>query len=243
MKKYSAIIVDDDKDNISLLKTYIKRYCPLIDLKGTSTNVKGAIKLYYNYTPRILFLDIQLNEETIFSFIDRVENLTSQIIFISSHKEFIIKAIHYQAIDFVIKPIEINDLIAAVNRAVHKIDSSKYGHKEEAEELTVIALPSMDRVEVIKLKDIIYCEADGRYTNFHLINDEIKTSCRNLGEYEEVFSEVDFLYRIHHKYIINLERLVNIKKSGGSYCEFENNLSLPIASRRKNQLSRYLKLK
>ena len=242
MKKYSAIIVDDNQDDIVLLQIYLKKHCPEIDVKATTTSVDGAIDIYNKYTPEILFLDIQLDSENIFDFIDKIVTLSSQLIFVSSHDEFAIKTIQYQAVDFVLKPIQINDLIAAVNRAIQKIKLSGNSKREEVE-LKFIAIPSIDKINIIKVDDIIYCEADGRYTNFYLANKKKKVSCRNLGEYEEIFSGTDSFYRIHYKYIVNLNKLININKAAGNYCEFENKISLPIAKRRQQELSKHLKLK
>ncbi|MDC9722995.1 MAG: LytTR family DNA-binding domain-containing protein [Urechidicola sp.] len=243
MKKYSALIVDDDQESILLLKNYLNRHCPDVVVMATATNIVDAINEFNKYTPEILLLDIQLNDENIFSFIDKIENLTSQLIFISSHDEFALKAIKYQATDFVTKPIQINDLFSAVNRAIQKINLSKKKNSREVNELTFIAISSIDSVDIIKIDDIIYCEADGRYTNFHLSNMKTKISCRNLGEYEEMFSRTDFFFRIHYKYIVNLNKLISIDKAAGNYCEFGDGISLPIAKRRQQELAKFLKLK
>lgn len=243
IKKFTAIVVDDDLDNLNILKIYLQRYCHNIEVIGAATSIDKAISLYNDLQPEILFLDIELDNSNAFYLIDHLNNLSSQIVFVSSHEKFALKAIKYQAVDFVKKPIEINDLIAASNRAVSRILKNSNIIEKPSVKLDFLAIASTKKIELLKLSDLVYCEADGRYTNFHLSNNEKRVSCRNLGEYEALLSNNKNFFRIHHKYIINLKKIKNINKTSGNYCEFENNLSLPIAKRRQEKLIRHLNLK
>ena len=249
MKKYDAIIIDDDQENINLLKIYLKKYCKNIQICGESTNIKGGLELYYNCMPQILFLDISLGDDTIFSFLDSLENITGELIFISSHEEYALKAIKYEVRGYIMKPIKVNELVNIVNKAILNIEK-KYtilqlqenDHESKEGQSNIVAIPSTDKIELIQIEDIVYLEADGRYTIFHLTNNRFKTSSRNLGEYEKILNRNVF-FRIHYKYIVNLNMVVNINKSAGNYCELSINKTLPIAKRRQDELHRFLNLK
>ena len=182
MKNYDAIIVDDEQPNINIIKNYLKRYCKYIQVKGEATTIADALELINKIQPKILFLDIQLQDETVFTLIDSLASFNCEIIFVSSYDQFAVRAIKYQAVDFVTKPIQINDLIGAVNRAVIKIEENAYkkeiAEKEEqsfgtgfvhkvgdnVKKINFIALSNHEKIEIIKLDDLIYCEADGKYT-------------------------------------------------------------------------------
>jgi len=246
MIKHTALIVDDDSNNSKLLKIYLKRHCPYIEVVGVANSVNEAILLYEKSKPELLYLDVCLGDEDSFNIIDSLEDFKGEVIFISAFHEYAIKAIKYDVVDFIIKPIEINDLIAATNKAILKISKHKEKKVEDTLNKTIIkfiAIPSIDKIELIKVDKIIYCESEGRYTIFHIMDcKKTKVTSRNLGEYEKLLNN-NYFFRIHNKYLVNLDMVSNINKSAGNYCELVNNKSLPIAKRRQEKLHRFLNLK
>jgi len=248
--KFTALLVDDEQENIELLSIYLKKHFPNVSICGSATNVEGGIEKYYEHFPDILFLDIQLGNEDCFAIIESLSNLKSEVIIVSSHEEYALKAISYNVCSYVLKPIEIKELIIGVNKAINNITLKRQSEslfREEIsyagkERLKLIALPSLTKIELVSMDEIIYAEADGRYTLFRLITGKTIISTRNLGEFEDKFDDAMF-FRIHHGYIVNLSMVRNINISAGNYCEMMNDKMLPIAKRRKEKLQRFLKLK
>ncbi len=250
MKTHGALIVDDEQDNIDLLRIHLSRHCPNIEVVGTATNVSEAIRKFIEFEPEILMLDIRLGTENAFQFLDSIESSKCEVVFVSSLREYGVKAVNYNATAFIVKPINVEDLKMAINKAVgniharnkdsqeknlitqHKVE--KYGY--------ILAVPSTSKVDLIHVDYIVYAEADGRYTIFHLTNGTTKIASKNLGEYERQLDPNQF-FRIHNSYIINLKHVIGINKKDGSYCELKNNIALPIAKRRQDALGKFLRIK
>lgn len=248
--KFTALLVDDEQENIDLLSIYLKKHFPNVSICASAINVEEGIEKYYEHLPDILFLDIQLGDEDSFAIIESLSNLTSEIIIVSSHEEYALKAISYDVCSYVLKPIDIKELITSVNKAINNITlkrqseslSQETGTDTGKDGFKLIALPSLTKIELVSMDEIIYAEADGRYTLFHLITGRTIISTRNLGEFEDKLDTIMF-FRIHHGYIVNLSMVRNINISAGNYCEMMNDKMLPIAKRRKEKLQRFLKLK
>ncbi len=246
MKKYKTLIIDDDDENINILKIYLNKYCPAIELVGEANNVNDGLREYLKNKPEILLLDINLENDTIFSFIDAIGKIEGEIIFISSHTEFGVKAVNYNISSFIVKPINVTDLQKKINKAVSNIET-KLAHeklvtKNNEDYPSNIAIPSITKVELISVESIMYLEAGGKYTVFHLTDNKEKIASRNLGEYEKILNP-KFFFRIHHRFLVNINIVVNIHKTDGNYCELINGKNLPIAKRRQDLFTKFLRLK
>ena len=247
MKRYKTLIIDDDAENINILKIYLKKYCPAIELVGEANNVNDGVREYLKNKPEILLLDINLENDTIFSFIDAIGKIEGEIIFISSHTEFGVKAVNYNVTGFIVKPINVTDLQQKINKAVFNIET-KLAHenlvakRNEDDYPLNIAIPSITKVELISIESILYLEAGGKYTVFHLTGNKEKIASRNLGEYEKILNPKNF-FRIHHRFLVNIKMVVNIHKTDGNYCELINGKNLPIAKRRQDLFTKFLRLK
>jgi len=251
-KKIEAIIVDDDINNIELLNIYIKKCCPFVTVVGEACSIDDAVTLIKEKKPKLLFLDIVLEEGTGFDILEQLGNEDFKIIFVTSHDGFAVKAFKYSAIDYILKPVQQEELFHAVNKSLNDIEKDEYTNNQQIEllsssfnnqqALNFIAVPSVNKIEFLKLKNIIYLKSDGRYTNFILSNGKKVTASRNLGEYENIIDKSLF-FRIHNSFIVNLSHVEKISKTDGSYCKMTNNESLPIAKRRQESLSRFLRIK
>ncbi|BDU26938.1 LytTR family DNA-binding domain-containing protein [Flavobacterium sp. GSB-24] len=252
MNKYKAILVDDELNNILLLKHLINKYCINIDVIAEALTINNAIKVINEMKPDILFLDIRLNGREVFEMLDEITLSRAQVIFVTSHDEYALKAIKYNAIDYILKPVIIEELILSINKALTKIERENYFdfssmrngkiEKDLANNRDYIAVASMDKIELIKTSDILYLGSDSKYATFYMVNGKEYVSNKNLIFYENLLDETVF-FRIHKSYIINIKYTVRIIKRDGSYCELVNGLFLPISKRKQELFNRFLKIK
>lgn len=248
MEEYSILIVDDEMENINLLKIYINTYYKSIKQLYTATSPEEAINSYLEYQQDILLLDVELeNSLSCFSILEALPNITAEIIFVTSHEKYAIEAINtVQTTGYLLKPVKPLVLVAVIDKAINNLKKKKTVDRSiqkinNQKKTTLIAISSSSKIEIIHIKDIIYLEADGRYTIFYLTNNNIKIASKNLGEYEKQFN--GNFFRVHHRYIVNLSMVSSINKTAGNYCELINGKTLPIAKRRQDELHKFLNIK
>ena len=200
-----------------------------------------------------MFLDILLDHDNSFHMLERIDKTSFHIIFTTAYDEYAIKAFRYNATDYLLKPIVIEDLIEAVNRVEEQIQKKEFVNREQIKQLSdtilkkkpinYLTVSGMDRVDFIQPDDIVYLKSAGRYTEFYLRDKKRKIiSSRPIGQYETLLSEDQF-YLIHNSFLINLNALININKRAGNYCELSNGVSLPISRRRFKGLIKLMRLK
>lgn len=241
---YSAIIVDDIDNSRVTLAHDLNEYCPQIKVIGEANSVETAIRELNNKKPEVVFLDIQLGDGTGFDILEKLGEFNFQIIFTTALDSYGIKAIKFSALDYLLKPIDPDELIAAVN----KLDKDK--KKEEVKdsinlllenlrdikpETKRIALNSIDKVHMVHIKDIIRCESQGAYTIFYLMNKEQIVVTKNLKEYEQLLDEHSFI-RVHHSHLINFAYLKEYVKKDGGYAIMSDNTQVPVSFRKRNRL-------
>lgn len=244
---YKALIVDDDLANINLIDILLKKYCPNIDVIGKAQNSVDFIDLLLTKQPDILLLDIDLGEaQNSLEILEEIDTTNFEIIIISSHEDYGIKAINeYHVSDYIIKPINAICLSKAIIRAEKTIDQKRSFLQKVKEssnsEKKIIGIPTASTIDIIEIDNILYLEADGKYTVFNLCNDVKKISSRNIGTYEKILPS-NIFFRIHHKFIVNTSKIVNINRSDGNYCILTNGKTLSIAKRRAEDLRKYLQI-
>ncbi len=252
MQKISTILVDDEVKNNELLKIYLERHCPSIEIVDVATTVSDAIAKINNIEPKLIFLDIVLDQGTGFDVLEQIQYDDFLVVFITAFQEYALSAFKFNAIDFLLKPIDTKDLILAVEKVKNSLDNQYYTTPAQIESLkdsmeantsnyNFIAIPSIRKIHFRKLEDILFFESDGRYTIVHMHDGGTIVVAKNIGEYDKILSPAYF-FRIHQKYLINLKYIVNINNADGSNCEMEGNIVLPVAKRRKEELVAYLNI-
>lgn len=252
MKKYKAFIVDDEIQHIKILRIYLKKYFPEINVIGSAMTVKDGLDKILETDPDFLFLDINMGNDDTFSLLDSLEEFEGQIIFVSAYgKKYAIKAFKYRPVDYLLKPINVKELVAAVNKAIYKLNNYKYfknssaSLEKELPKLRFVAINTGVKIELVKVESVVYCEAQGRNTIFYFVDGTTKRARRNLGEFEKAL-DLGTFFRIHNKYLVNMGFVVNISKnSGKNYCHFglSDFKVLPIANRKRELLQKFLKIK
>ena len=172
MNIYRALIVDDEVNNSAILQHFVTTYCRNVEVIGQATTVAQAVSEINSKQPDIIFLDIRLNEGDAFDILDKIENIKAQVIFVTSYDEYAIKAFKYNAVDYILKPILIEDVVLSVNKAIKNIEQKQYFDFQKnissdfqssvIENKDYLAIPSMDAVDLVRNSDIVYIEADNK---------------------------------------------------------------------------------
>ena len=248
MRKIDALIVDDEQDNSDLLEYFLKQNCLVVDRIDIANDLEEAVDKIESHRYDVLFLDIILHEKTAFDLLNEISHHPF-IIFVTAFDQYAIESFRYNTIDYLLKPIQIEALIAAVDRVEQRIENQDTIDREELKrfekslgyegKVDFITISSINKVNLIKKSDILYCKSSGRYTEFHLRNENVLIASKSLGEYEIQLSYKEF-FRIHNSYMINLNHLVNISKKSGHICELVGEIQLPISRRRYDKLLHYL---
>jgi len=241
---FKALIIDDVDNSRLTLAQDLEKYCPQIRIIGEADSVKSAIAAISEKKPDVIFLDIQLGDGLGFEILEKLGNFDFQIIFTTALDAYGIKAIKFSALDYLLKPIDPDELVAAVNKLEKKnktnsikdsinllLDNIRDIHPGNKR----IALNSADKVHMVYVNDIIRCESDGSYTIFHLKNKEQIVVTRNLKEYENMLEDYSFV-RVHHSHLINFSYLKEYVKKDGGYAVMTDNSQVPVSFRKKNNL-------
>ena len=194
-----------------------------------------------------------LQDGTAFDVLEGIEYEDFSVVFITAYQEYAVTAFKFNAIDFLLKPIDPKDLISIVNTieenfknkrftTEEQLQSTKTAIESQTSKYDFIAIPSTKKIDFIKTDDILYFESDGRYTIIYLTNDTTVYVSKNIGEYEKILVSKSF-FRIHKKYLINLKYIININNSDGSNCELLGDVTLPVAKRRKEDLMSFLNIR
>ncbi|MEM7575350.1 MAG: LytTR family DNA-binding domain-containing protein [Bacteroidota bacterium] len=248
-KKIPSLIIDDEassRENISML---LEQFCPEVALVGMASNVREAEQQIKALQPAIVFLDIQLGTETAFSLLKRLGNIDFAIIFITAYDHFAIKAFKFMAVDYLLKPIEIPQLIRAAGNAVKQVadrslhlsldqmmmqveDFNRSRHK--------LALATGKGYEMVYIQDIMYCLANGSYTHFFFKHEEPLLVSKNLKYYENLLGEYGFL-RTHNTALVNLQYVKTIERVNGGSLVMEDQRSLPVSKAKRMELEGRIK--
>ena len=206
MDKIRALIVDDEPQARDTLKLMLEQYCPRVEVIAEAGTVDSAFMEVNNWQPELVFLDINIGDKTGFDFLGRIRNRTFQLIFTTAHSEFGVKAIKEQAMDYLVKPIDIDELIEAVGKFRKvEIEGNSNGQRQDN-----LLIPTANGHEVIKSNDILYLEADNNYTVIHKDYGEKVIASKTLKVIEELLNQ-DFC-RVHRSFIVNLSKVKAIGK-------------------------------
>ncbi|MDI5895777.1 LytR/AlgR family response regulator transcription factor [Flavobacterium algoritolerans] len=252
MTPINAVIITKEKDTLQIIKKFEKENFMILKIVNETTSIIEGITNIQLHKPDLVLLDISFKDDTFFDMLNELEMSIPKLVFISANKQDAVKAFKQNAIDFILKPVDFNSLILAVYKTIKrtKMERSYQNQKIKAIELLnslnqpndYVAVSSLDKIELITKAEIIYCQAEGRYTTFFLRNGKKIMSSKNLGEYSAIL-DPNYFFRIHHSYIINLRHLVKISKKEGYFCEFPNGVLLAVAKRRQEDFNKFIKLK
>ncbi len=249
----TAVIIDDDTNLRNGLRELLSFYAPDIKIVGEAEDVASGVEVIDMLKPQVVFLDIQLHDGTGFDVLEKIAQkngkTTSHIVFITAHEEYAIKAFRFSALDFLLKPVdpdELENVIGKIKKVLEKNDS--YAHidllleniRKKVDNFKRIALTTADGIHLYDVSDIIRCEGEDNYTTFFIKNNIPVIISKTLKEYEDLLSEYGF-ERIHQKHLINLAYLKSYVKKDGGFVVMADNAQLPISARKKERLQELIK--
>lgn len=233
-------IVDDEPDARQLLRCMISALCPDVEICGEADRVESAFVLIRQTQPHAVLLDISLEEENSFDLLDKFKGPAFQVIFTTAHDEFALKAFRYHALDYLLKPINPEELAQAIDRVKLEPtpnDQSKISNFLEStrnKQLNKITLTSQEGMVFLQLNQIIRIESEGSYSTFFLLNQERHVVSRPMREFEELLPK-DLFFKLHQSHLINLAFVKKILREEGGYALMEEGYKVPIARRRKDE--------
>ncbi|MDR6784638.1 two-component system LytT family response regulator [Pedobacter africanus] len=232
-----TLIIDDEQSNVENLSNLIREYCPRLTLVGTANNVSQALQQIAAQQPDLLLLDIHMGKETGFDLLRLLPTKDFEVIFVTAFNEYGIDAIKFAAVDYLLKPVDIAELVLAVNKAEEKIAT-----KQTAQQLNFllnhlkstgtapakIALPQLHEIRYVSVSDIIRCEADNSYTHFFLSSFEKILVSKSLKEYAEMLTSAGFL-RTHQSHLVNKIFIKSWIKEDGGMLLLNNGDKIPVS--------------
>lgn len=240
-----TIIIDDERHCIDHLSGLLSTYCgSMIRLAGSAGTVEDGWRTILELQPQLVFLDIQLKEETSFELLNRFPVIDFDIIFVTAYEKYAIRAFKFSAIDYLLKPVDPDDLRQAVSRLQQKRSKEEIAKRFETLSYNLrnapalprrISVPTMKGLEFLPVQDIIRCESHINYTSIFLMTGQKLTVARTLKEFEELLSEHNF-FRVHNSHLINLAWIKSYNKGKGGSVSMTDNTEIEVSTRRKDEL-------
>lgn len=241
-----VLIVDDEPKARAIIKNILTEYCNGISLTDEASSVIEAVKIINKQKPDIVFLDIELPQEDGFALFDYFDVPTFETIFCTAYSQYALQAFEVSAIDYLLKPISVSKVQAAIEKAIktrgqNKIIEQVTVLKENlsVQQLQKIGLPLSDGLQFVKIDELLYFEADGSYT--HVITSREKyLVCKKIKEFDELLQNDSRFYRVHRSYLVNIQKLSKYSKKDGATLLMENNKVIPVAREKKNGFDAFI---
>jgi two-component system LytT family response regulator len=234
-----AVIIDDEKDGRDSLKKMLERFCENVSVIATADTAESALSVIKELQPDVIFLDIEMPGESGFDMLRKIPQPSFKIIFVTAHSHYAIKAFKFSAVDYLLKPIDIDDLVESVNKVEREINlpqdlkpDDQYGLRKNIQDK--IGLPVQEGIIYSALSDILRFEGDGSYTSVCMADGKKILVSRNIKEYEDMLSSRNF-FRCHISHLVNLSHVRSFNRRDGYYAEMSDGKKIIIARRKKEE--------
>lgn len=241
-----ALVVDDEKHARKNIINLCTLCCPEITTLLEATTVVEAIQTIKQEQPDLVFLDINLGVGNGFDVLETLSHLSLNVIFVTAHSEYGIRALKASAVDYLLKPLQSTELIKAVQKVQQKLEQQSshlstlfLNLNQQKDDLQKLVVRTADSIHIINVNEIIFCQSDKGYTTFQLLDNRTIISSKILADYESVLPQASFM-RIHQSYLVNLHHVVRYDKKDKNTVVTIENHKLPVALRRKEQLMQFL---
>jgi two-component system LytT family response regulator len=237
-----AILVDDEKNALEMLEWMLQKNCPEVEIIAMCDSPLEGLEKIKTLKPDVIFLDIEMPQLNGFDLLERLGKHESDVIFTTAYNQFAIKAFKVCALDYLLKPIDPEDLKVAVQKAQTK------KNKVSAEQLEMllsymkpekpkskrVALTASDHLIFVETEKIIYCESDSNYTIFFLADGQKIIVSKTLKDVEEILEGSDF-FRVHASYLINMKHVSKFTRGDGGYVVMSNNQHITVSRKKKDE--------
>ena len=244
----NAIIIDDELNCIKTLTHDLEEYCPQVNILGKCESAKQGLKAIRQLQPELVFLDINMPWMTGLELLEVVGDINFDVIFTTAHDQYAVQAFRLSALDYLLKPIDYQELITAVKKVEAKKDHLTRQQLEHLKEnmnpssnLQRIGIPTKSGIDFELIEDVLYCEADSNYTYVHLTGNRKLYSAKTLKEFDLLLNSSCFC-RIHQSFLINLNHLKKYYRGDGGYVEMINGASLNVSRSKKEELLRMIRI-
>lgn len=244
MKNLKAIIIDDEKPVVNLLEGMIGQFCDGVEVVATANSVKTGVIQIKNFSPDLIFLDINLGDGSGFDLLEQLGDKAPMVIFITAYNEYAVKAFKFSAIDYVMKPINLEEIEAAVQKCRNQIEKEDLSEKlkvflqnmdgSNGDEKKIV-LKTSESIHIVKVGEIIRCESDHNYTEFYLVGGRKLLVSRTLKEYDDLLHTYGF-FRTHQSHLININFISRFDKADGGELVLTDKTRVPVSKRKRDEL-------
>ncbi|MBL7808677.1 MAG: response regulator transcription factor [Saprospiraceae bacterium] len=239
-----SILIDDETDALEALHLLLMETCPEVVVAGKFTDPEKGLAAIQSVKPDLVFLDIEMPVMNGFQLLEALETLDFALIFVTAYDQFAVKAFRYSAVDYLLKPVNPEDLRNAVDKAADKnrlgrtqLELLKHHiNPQGSQRFDRIALPSAHGYTFVDLADVMYCESDSSYTKFFLENGDTYLISKTLGDVEEMLAGTDF-FRIHKQFLVNMRHIRSYIRGDGGYVVMPNKVNIPVSRIKKEEFT------
>jgi two-component system, LytTR family, response regulator len=240
----NAVIIDDEKDSRDILANYLSKYCPEVKVCGFGESVATGLEAIARHKPEVVFLDIEMPYGNGFDLLEKSHPVNFETVFVTAFDNYAIQALNQSAAYYLLKPIDIDELVKAVQKIADErrangylqhsrvlLDNIRMANSPRAQK---IMLPTLEGFEVVPVASILYCEAVDNFTRFYFDDRKELLICRTLKHYEEVL-KVHSFFRIHRSHLVNPEFVIRYSKGKGGFVTMKNNKELEVSANKKSE--------
>lgn len=243
MEALKAILVDDEFDSREILGNYIRKYCENIEIVDACENIQMAEKSIKKYQPDLVFLDIEMPYGNGFDLLEKLDEINFEVIFVTAYSNYAIKALNMSAAYYLLKPIDIDELVEAVNKVSEEIVQAQNISLPNVVLKNIkaincqdqkLVLPNINGFDLIKVSEIIRCEAMDNYTKIYMESGKIYVVSKTLKHFENLLIDCEFL-RVHKSHLVNLKKVVKYIKGKTAQLILEDNSEVDLSATRKKE--------
>jgi len=236
-----TVIIDDEAHARETLARLL--YCPQVKLLGEASSVAGGLKIIRELHPQLVLLDIKMDDGTGFNLLRLCEAIDFKVIFITAYEKYAVQAFRFAAVDFLLKPVNPEELCEAVKHAetliqehfTTQLQALEENFRTDIRQKKKIVLKTLENIHLVEIQNITYCESDGCYTVVHIIDGDKIMISKTLREFDDMLSDSGF-YRVHKSYLINLSHISRFEKQEGGYVILTSGEKVPVSFRKREEL-------
>ena len=241
-----AILIDDEQHSLDSLDIELRMHCPNVKVIKKCKGAQQGLEAIQSLSPELVFLDIEMPQMNGFELLDRLKHHEFEVIFTTAYDEYAIQAIKVSAIDYLLKPIDVDDLKKAVKRIEDKREGESAQKKLDvlltnfqSKGFEKLAIPTLRGLDFVSVNEINYCKADGNYTIINMCDEEKHVISKTIKETEELLNHTSF-FRTHQSYLVNLNQIKHYIKGSGGQLVMQNNHIVQVARARKEGLMKVI---